>query len=67
MPTRTTIAFQLEKAGSEHGEGHGLLLFDLAAFDQLPESDRPAYCPVTGTRRRVDGGIRDVDDVCPRR
>lgn len=28
-----TIAFQLEKADSEHGQGHGLLLFDLARWE----------------------------------
>jgi hypothetical protein len=36
-PDGTTIAFQLEKEGSEHGEGHALLLFDLVMWDAMPD------------------------------
>jgi hypothetical protein len=35
-PDGTRFAFQLEKEGSEHGEGHGLLLFDIVAWDAMP-------------------------------
>lgn len=35
-PDGDRIAFQLEKTGSEHGEGHGLLVFDLARWGMQP-------------------------------
>lgn len=35
-PDGARFAFQLERAGSEHGAGHALLLFDLAAWDARP-------------------------------
>ena len=31
-PDGSRFAFQMEKAGSEHGEGHGLFLFDLTTW-----------------------------------
>ena len=35
-PDGAWFAFQLEKQGTEHGEGHGLLLFDIRAWDAMP-------------------------------
>ncbi|KAB2345176.1 TolB-like translocation protein [Actinomadura rudentiformis] len=35
-PDGGSIAFQLERADSEHGQGHGLLLFDLAKWSGRP-------------------------------
>ena len=40
-PDGGLVAFQMEKAGSEHGEGHGLFVFDLAAWS--PQA--PPYEP----------------------
>lgn len=38
-PDGTLFAFQLEKQGTQHGEGHGLLLFDVVAWDQQPNRE----------------------------
>lgn len=40
-PKGGRFAFQMEKAGSEHGEGHGLFLFDLTAWS----ASAPDYEP----------------------
>jgi hypothetical protein len=38
-PDGRRFAFQLEQDGSEHGEGHALLLFDIAKWDAQPNRE----------------------------
>jgi hypothetical protein len=38
-PDGRRFAFQLERDGTEHGEGHALLLFDMARWDARPDRE----------------------------